>query len=239
MKLLPRGGEEMPDTTGNEELKSYLFQDDGLQVMALGNQVVERWILDFVGEFTLVQSAIDTLIWGAVATERPKFAKALSDSIFKRITDGDRWNYFKSLAKDLKYEGDLRVASDRYWRCKKARDLVVHSFSLSYGYGTSTQAFGYHLDPKAAEKADLPNPLTPQVFRQFVTDCKWLVSLAQHLLFLTGLEVTTYWIPTHKDGSAHSGGFEFVDPGPAPSDHQWEAPTPRPLPCSDPNCSLA
>lgn len=102
---------------------------------------------------------------------------------FARLTDDERWEYVKGLAKDVNFNAGLQQASDIYWSCKRTRDVVGHAPRLDLLYDPDVSLYRYVLDSRSK---GVPEPLTPATLRLLATQCEWLQRLVEHLLFRGG-----------------------------------------------------
>lgn len=229
----------MPGDQGEQsELTTYVFPEFQTEVMILGDKSAERWILDFLGAFSRLQSAISSTVWNVFAVRNGALAKVLYKTQLTRLSDGDRWNYVKALAKDASYPGNMQIASDRFWRAKHTRDLVGHSPTFEYAFDTTTGTYGYPANWGTGRSRQVPDPLTPQSFRQLITDCNWLVCLVNHLGSERGANPQEWMGRAHDDGTVHLGNVRVVNPGEPPSTHVWQEPEMVPLPCAYEHCSF-
>lgn len=66
----------MPGDQGEQsELTTYVFPEFQNEVMILGDKSAERWILDFLGAFSRLQSVISSTVWHVFAMRNRALAE--------------------------------------------------------------------------------------------------------------------------------------------------------------------
>jgi hypothetical protein len=199
-------------------------------VVIEGGQPAQSWLLGVLGSFARLQDEVQHQLTMYIYNKSAEHvALTLERCHFSRLTDAERWGYIKSLAKDVGFTGDLNRASDAFWRCKRVRDVIGHSESLELWFDPTIQAYTYLSGAKRLK--GVPDPLTPAVLRMIEAETRWLWSLVRHLGYLGGVTYVSVGFHRHDDGKLHAPALEIPDPGPLPTDPDWQAPEARPLPC--------
>lgn len=204
------------------------------QVLLEGNRPAEYWPLALVAAFARLQDSIAGAMHAYIYNMGAgHVADLLNKRHFARLTDDERWEYVKGLAKDVNFNAGLQQASDIYWSCKRTRDVVGHAHRLDLLYDPDLSLYRYVLDFRSK---GVPEPLTPATLRLLATQCEWLQRLVEHLLFRGGGRFLGAG-HLHDDGSVHPSFVEIPEPGPVPVHPEWDAPIGRTLPCEGPGCS--
>lgn len=148
----------------------------------------EHWVLEMVAEFASVQTGIEAIVSAHLRRMSPGIADKITKKHLTRLSDEDRWDYLKALASDAGYEGKLlNSASDAFWRCKRLRDLVGHYPTGLVLVRSQEQPDFHYRVPREGKFKKVPDPLTPQTFRQSGADCRWLHAFIEHIGSLAGI----------------------------------------------------
>jgi hypothetical protein len=130
-------------------------------------------VLGFMGAFSSIQFAIDTVIGLYLKRRMPDLGPVLEKQLIRRIRDDQRLPLFNAFANEAKYDGDLTRFTAIYSRAKQTRDLVGHSLNLAgpvYSPGKPPS-----VAVASMAKRDLvPDPLLPSTFTRLTADCEWL-----------------------------------------------------------------
>ena len=130
-------------------------------------------VLAFMGAFSSVQFAIDTVVGLYLKRRMPDLGSELDKLFIRRIRDDQRLPLFKAFAAGAKYDRDLAQFVMIYNRAKQVRDLIGHSLNVVgpvYSAGKQPS-----VAVASMAKRDLvPNPLLPSTFTRLTADCEWL-----------------------------------------------------------------
>jgi hypothetical protein len=130
-------------------------------------------VLAFMGAFSSVQFAIDTVVGLYLKRRMPDLGSELDKQFIRKIRDDQRLPLFKAFAAEAKYDGDLTQFAAIYGRAKQVRDLIGHSLNVAgpvYSQGKSSSVAVASM----AKRDLLPNPLLPSTFTRLTADCEWL-----------------------------------------------------------------
>ena len=164
--------------------------------------------LQFMGAFSSVQFAIDSVLNVYLASALSELGPELQKQFLKRVRDDQRLPLFLAFSRQVEDAEDLCNFGFIYNRCKQLRDRLGHSQSIVgpvYSWGAPPEV---GLVYASQSKSDLiPKPLLPSTFTRLQNDCEWL---NQHV-----------WRTAYVDGS-----MTFMSPGGEPH----EPPSPPLLP---------
>jgi len=130
-------------------------------------------VLGFMGAFSSVQFAIDTVVGFYLKRRMPDLGSELDKLFIRRIRDDQRLPLFRAFAAEAKYDGDLNRFAAIYGRAKQARDLVGHSLNVGgpvYSPGKPPSVGVASM----AKRDQVPDPLLPSTFTRLTADCEWL-----------------------------------------------------------------
>lgn len=192
------------------------------QVIMEAGFPAQHWVLQFIADFSGVQSNIEMVLDRKLALETPAVAKVINKKFLRRLTDEDRWSLVKALAVDCDYDGDLRAASTAFWRCKRVRDLFAHRSDLPLVRTPSSPDYFYLITGSEAPDG-LPDPLTPAALRQLSADCRWLSALVSHLASRSGVKFASFLVRERSDGFRYLPSIECLAPPPLPVPLDWDS----------------
>lgn len=206
------------------------------QVLLEGSRPAEHWALALVAGFASLQECIASALHTYIQIKGAgHVANLLNKRHFSRLSDDERWDYVKALAKDVGFDRDIQEATDVFWRCKRTRDVIGHAPQLSLLYDPEIGLFRY--ESHGSPSKGVPDPLTPATLRLLTTQSKWLDQFVCHLLYRGGGRFITAWGHQHEDGTVHPFRVEIPDPGPVPNQPDWDPPTGRTFPCEATGCT--
>ncbi len=182
----------------------------------------EQWALEFLGQFSAFQGRVETVVGTYLKTSCPNLGKAISQKHLRRLTDEDRWDYVKALTRDVGYRGDLvPSASMAFWRCKRVRDFIGHHTKMTLMRRWGSASYYYEV-PEAWRKPPMPDPLTPETFRDLAAECRWLEAFIDHLAYLSGVRFISAAARLNADGKPEPQYLEIMEPPLLPVPADWD-----------------
>lgn len=199
---------------------TWIYPDE--LVYKVGSRTSEQWVLEFIGGFSTLQKTIESFVGGFIRQSSPFIGKKIEKNHLRRLTDEERWDYVKALAREGDYQGSLmHTASNAFWRCKRIRDFVSHHPRMLLLYGEDGNVF-YDVPHKQWRYLKV-DPLTPETFRKLATECRWLEAFVRHLTYLSGFPFISAHVPINTAGEPQPQYVEVMEPPPLPVSDDWEA----------------
>lgn len=190
------------------------------KILLEGGKPAEYWVFLFISSFSRLQKSIESIITIRLCQHSEALGRKIARRHLSRLSDEDRWDYVKALAKDVSYTGDLARPSQVYWRCKRVRDFFSHSQVMPELVITSEyQSFHYY---KAKEHAGLSEQLTPNGVRLLERECAWLSHFVYYLSYMGGTKAVQGHAIENERGEVVSARLEILEPPPLPIDVDWK-----------------
>ena len=133
-------------------------------------------VLRFMGAFTSIQFAIDSVIAIYLRRRMSHLGPALQKHFLGRTRDDQRLPLFMAFAAEAHYEGDLAHFSPVYLRAKQVRDLIGHAMQVvGPVYSVDKAPFVGVTRASDTKVERVPDPLFPSTFTRLTADCEWII----------------------------------------------------------------
>lgn len=159
--------------------------DDSIDIASLA--------LALVGEFSIVQESVDSLVAAYAKKRAPGLMRFLSDErVLQRIPDRARPRLVFDIAADLNSPSDLSRFNDVFYRVKATRDAIAHSVRSERVDADTLRLVRSHIAAVDGSRAE-PVVLTRRELIARTNEARWLY---QHVRYLFrpggGICVATY-----------------------------------------------